>query len=196
MKTILWLLFWDEDVISVIKVLFQTIPHIQCSDRHCYWFFSRDDYAPSTDSTPRNNCAFKGSNFVCWGSMCSCAGHLWQETCVPFYIAGSQGHSSLSKLILHFDKCAVLSSAQTTDLWLKWQNLSESWQKAENVHSSWLVLIIIRNWRPIKPIVLEPLFKNKNKQKPPQELHGHSFQMRNKSLSSVLLPSAPVSVWA
>lgn len=48
--------------------------------------------------------------------LCSCAGHLWQETCVPFYIAGSQGHSSLSKLILHFDKCAVLSSAQTTDL--------------------------------------------------------------------------------
>lgn len=55
-------------------------------------FFSRDDYTPSTDSTPQDNCAFKGSNFVCCGSICLYARHLWQETCVPFYIAGSQGH--------------------------------------------------------------------------------------------------------
>lgn len=96
-------------------------------------FLSRDYYAPSTDSTPQNNCAFKGSDFVCWSVH---ARHLWQETPVPFYIAGSQGHSSLSKLILHFDKCAILSCAQTTDLWLKWQNLAESQKKAENVHSS------------------------------------------------------------
>lgn len=154
---------------------------------------SRDDYALSTDSTPQDSCAFKGSDFLCWGSICLYVRHSGRNLYAFLYCRFS-GSFRLSKQILRFDKCAILSSAQTADLWLKWQNLAESQQKAENVHSSYLVLIMILNWRPIKPIVLEPLFKNKTKQNPPQKLHGHSFQMRIKALGSVLLPSAPMSV--
>lgn len=96
---------------------------------------SRDDYALSTDSTPQDSCAFKGSDFVCWGSICLYVRHSGRNLYAFSYCRFS-GSFCLSKQILRFDKCAILSSAQTADLWLKWQNLAESQQKAENVHSS------------------------------------------------------------
>lgn len=134
MKTILWLLFWDEDVWSLLK----TIPYIQHSDWHClcYCFFP-EKIMHLVQIQHHRTIVLSRTVILCAEDLSvHMLGTSGRKPVCLFLYCRFSGSFSLSKLILHFNKCAILSSAQTTDLWLKWQNLAESQQKAENVHCS------------------------------------------------------------